>query len=198
MSIILFFLAYIWKKIKKVVFYIFFCSVFPPTFHQRHPWTSKKHLVAPYLLATQNSIVDGQLYLKNIRKEQSRRHVFCLVVNNSGMLAVGLFFSIIKGWTFFCCFLPHHRLSIEVWAVLHGACHSEFFHPDRNRWGRPVAHCMWSRQSRTDASILRGLHGRQTLQPPLHSSAIHTKNKDWKLKWPLVYITGFLVFPTFK
>lgn len=138
----------------------------------------------------------GNSILKIPIKNKSRRHIFCLVAN-SGMLAVGLFFSIIKGWTFFF-FLPHHRLSIEVWAVLHGACHSEFFHPDRNRWGRPVAHCTWSRQSRTDASTLQGRHGRQTPPPPLRSSAIHTKNRDWKLRWPFVYVTGFSGFPALK
>lgn len=115
-----------------------------------------------------------QGYLKTIYTQHTQQRLLFGWGVNSGILAdQKLIFPSVKGWTF----LPRHMLNTGVWAAQHGAGHSEFFHPDKNRWGRPAAHCTWSRQNRMGASTLLGPLERQTLQSHLHLSSTHTKNK---------------------
>lgn len=77
---------------QKIISCIFLRSViFFPAFQRLHHGQAKAP-AALYVLATKNSSEDEWLYLKNIQTEQKlESHIFCLV-ENSGILAISLFF----------------------------------------------------------------------------------------------------------
>lgn len=165
--------------------------------HQGHPTYQRTNTPAAFsLLATYHSIIwMYRIIFKIHRQKQEIIDILLRRVQwNTGLLEA--YFSQCSGINFFFFFLPHHTLNTVVWAVQRGACHSEFFHPDKNRWGRPAARYTCSRQNRKGASTLQGPHVRQTLQFHLHLSSAHTKNKRiWNGDDPSL-MTGCSAFPT--
>lgn len=137
------------------------------------PFPNRNKIICSALLATRFSLPSIKSLPLIEAQTPGARSLFCLEVNSGILADWELIFPSVKGWTF----LPRHMPSTGVWAVQRGACHSEFFHPDKNRWGPPAARYTWSRQNRTGASTLRGPPARRTRQSRLRWSSTRTENR---------------------